>query len=74
MLDGRGRRAIVVVRSRCDNAGPPLRQRHKPVALKVKVRPVFSASIMALARPQYTPAPLRTARPFTLNPAHHLCW
>ncbi len=31
-------------------------------------------SILALARPQYTPAPLRTARPFTLNPAHHLCW
>ena len=40
------------------------------------VKTLFSTriSILALARPQYTPAPLRTARPFTLNPAHHLCW
>ena len=36
--------------------------------------PLTRISILALARPQYTPAPLRTARPFTLNPAHHLCW
>ena len=49
---------------------------HADKAFATKVYDILQAriSILALARPQYTPAPLRTARPFTLNPAHHLCW